>query len=157
LGLLPQLLVLLVQVDQHRDLAAQDLGLERLEDVVDRPDLVAAEDMLAVLRDRGQEHDRDVPRALTLLDQLGRLEAVESRHLDVEQDHREVVAVEQEPQRLLARACPDELVPERLEDRRKREQVLRPVVDEEDGHYAGTSTPQRSTKSTGISTSHKTC
>jgi hypothetical protein len=47
--------------------------------------------VLFVLGDRGDEDDRDVLRALALLDQLRRLEAVEQRHLDVEQDDRDVV------------------------------------------------------------------
>jgi hypothetical protein len=135
LGLEPKLLVLLVQVDEDCDLAPQDLGLERLEHVVDRADLVAPKDVLLILGERGQEDDRDVPRALSFLDQRGGLEAVESRHLDVEQDDREVVAAEQEPQRLVARADADQLLGERLEDSLERDQVLRAVVDEEDGGH----------------------
>ena len=54
-----------------------------------------------------------------------------SGHLDVEQDEGEVV-VQELAQRLLARVRADELLPERLQDRRQREQVLVPVVDEED-------------------------
>ena len=92
LGLLADLPVLLPQLDEDRDLRAQDLRVERLEDVVDRADLVAAEDVLLLLRERRQEDDRDRARPLALLDHLGRLEPVHARHLDVEQDDREVVA-----------------------------------------------------------------
>src|ERR687888_156390 len=112
-----ELLPLLVQLDEDGDLRAEDLRVEGLEDVVDRAGLVAAEDLPAVLADRRQEEDRDVPRALPLLDQLGGLEAVEARHLDVEEDDRELLL---------------EPVAERLEDRLEREQVLGAVVDEED-------------------------
>ena len=111
--------------------ARRIVRVERLHQVVDGAGVVAAEDVLGVLRDRGQEDDRDVARPLALLDQLGRLEAVEPRHLDVEQDHRELV-VEEVAQRLLAGLGADELLPERLEDRLEREQVLGPVVDEQD-------------------------
>ena len=45
-GLLADLPVLLPELDEDRDLRAQDLGLERLEDVVDRADRVAVEDVL---------------------------------------------------------------------------------------------------------------
>ena len=118
-----------------RDLRAEDLGLERLEDVVDGAGLVAAEDVRLVLRDRGDEDDRDRRRSLALLDHRRSLEPVEDRHLDVEQDHGEVGAREQDPERLLARARGDELVPERLQDRVERDEVLAPVVDEQDrGH-----------------------
>ena len=66
--------------------------------------------MLILLRERRQEDDRDRARALALLDHLGRLEPVHARHLDVEQDDREVVAVQQDAQRLRRRAGLDELV-----------------------------------------------
>ena len=79
-----------------------------------------------------------MPRPLPLLDQLRGLEAVHARHLDVEQDRRELL-VEQPPQRLLARRGADEVGVERLEDRLQGEQVLGPVVDEQQlravGHW----------------------
>ena len=65
------------------------------------------------------------------LDQLRGLEAVHARHLDVEQDDREVVAQERR-ERLVARVREHELVAERLEDRLERDEVLGPVVDEQD-------------------------
>src|SRR5919198_2710368 len=126
-----ELLPLLVQLEEDGDLRAEDLRVERLEDVVHGAGLVAAEDVPAVLADRGQEEDRDVPRPLPLLDQLRGLEAVEARHLDVEQDDRELL-LEQVPQGLLARHRGDEPVAERLEDRLQREEVVGAVVDEED-------------------------
>ena len=130
LALAPQLLVLLVQLDEDRDLRAQDLGIERLEEIVDGAGRVAPEDVARVLADRGEEDDRDRARALPLLDQLRRLEAVEVRHLDVEEDHGEVVA-QQLPERVLTRMRPHEVLAERLEDRLEREQVLGRVVDEQ--------------------------
>ena len=69
-------------------------GIEGLHQVVDGAHVVAAEDVLCVLGDRGQEEDRDRARPLAVLDQLGGLEAVEPRHLDVEQDRRELVLEE---------------------------------------------------------------
>ena len=65
------------------------------------------------------------------LDQLGGLEPVQPRHLDVEQDRGEL-CLEQVPERLLARSSADELLAERLEERLEREQVLGPVVDQEE-------------------------
>ena len=87
-----------------------------------------------------------MPRPLALLDQLRGLEAVHARHLDVEQDRRELL-VEQAPQRLLARRGADEVGLERLEDRLQGEQVLRPVVDEQQlrpvGHRAAQPVEER--------------
>jgi hypothetical protein len=84
-----------------------------------------------VLGDRRQEDDRDVAATFALLDQLRGLEAVEPGHLDVEQDAGEVVAQDR-TQGLLARACFDEALTERLEDRLERDEVLVDVVDEQD-------------------------
>jgi hypothetical protein len=118
------------QVDEDRDLGAQELRVVGLEEVVDGARGVAAEDVLALLGDRRDEDDRDVARALALLDVLGGLEAVEVGHLDVEQDHREV-AVEQVAQRLGTRGGADERAVQGGERRLERDEVLRAVVDEQ--------------------------
>ena len=70
----------------------QDLRAERLEEVVDRADRVAAEHVRVAAVVGGQEDDRRLPAALAAADQLGGLVAVEVRHGDVEQDQREVAA-----------------------------------------------------------------
>jgi hypothetical protein len=80
-----------VQLDEDRNLRAEHLRAEGLEDVVDGAGRIAAEYVLLVFRNRRDEDNRDVPRALALLDQPRCLEAVEHRHLDVEQDHRHVM------------------------------------------------------------------
>ena len=131
LGLAAELLVLLVQLDEDGDLRAQHGRVERLEDVVDGAGGITAEDLLLVLRDRGDEDDRNVARTLAPLDQCGGLEPVEPWHLHVEQDHRDVVA-EELAQRVLAGLRVEERLAQRLEDRLEREQVLGPVVDEKD-------------------------
>ena len=130
LALALQLRGLPVQLDEDRDLRTKHLRVERLEEVVDGTRGVAAEHVLLLLRDRGQEDDRDRLRPLALLDQLCRVEPVETRHLDVEQDAREVV-VEQRPERLLAGLRADEVLAERLEDRAQGDEVLLAVVDEQ--------------------------
>ena len=131
LRLLPELFRLLVQLDEDGDLGAEHCRAERLEDVVDRACRIAAEDVLLVLGDRGDEDDRDVLRPLALLDQRRRFEAVEHRHLDVQQDDRGIVP-QQLAERLLAGVGVEEVLLERLEDGLEREQVLGPVVDEQD-------------------------
>src|SRR5439155_847662 len=79
------------ELDEDGDLRAQDDRVVGLEHVVDRARLVAAEDVVLLLGDRRHEDDRDRARALPALDVVGGLEAVELGHLDVEQDHREIV------------------------------------------------------------------
>ena len=136
LGLSPKLCILVVQLDEDGDLRAQDLGTERFEDIVDGARRIAPEDLFFVLGDRRDEDDRNVTRPLTLLDQRGGLEAVELRHLDVEQDDRDVV-LQEGAEGVLAGVGVEEVLAERIEDSLQREQVLGPVVDEEDvRHYA---------------------
>lgn len=71
-----------------------------------------------------------MPGALALPDELGRLEAVEPRHLHVQEDHGEVL-VEQPLERLLARGGRDQVMAERAENRLEHEEVLLTVVDEQ--------------------------
>ncbi len=72
-----------------------------------------------------------MPAALAFADQRRGLEPVQLRHLDVEQDEREIVR-EQLPQRFLARPRGDQLLPERLEYRLEGQQPPGLVVYKED-------------------------
>ncbi len=133
---LPQRAGLLVQVHEDGDLRAQHVRVERLEQVVDRAHRVAAEHVVALLVDRGQEDDRQVLRVLSAADVLRRLEAVEPGHLHVQQREREVL-LEQALQRLLARAGLHDPVAQGVEHGAQRHQVLRQVVDDQDVRHAG--------------------
>ncbi len=123
--------VLLPQLDEDGDLRPEDVRVDRLEDVVDGSDRVAPEDALVVLRERGHEDDRHMLRARALLDQPRRLVAVQLRHVDVEENAREVVA-EELAQGGDAGGSAHEPVAERREDGLEGEEVVLPVVDEED-------------------------
>src|SRR6266508_2247454 len=124
-------LLLLVQLDEDGDLGAQDLRAERLEDVVDRAGRIAPEDLLLVLRDGRDEDDRNVLRPFALLDQRSGLEAVELRHLDVEQDDRDVV-LQELAEGVHTGVGIKKVLVERLEDPLEGEEVLGAIVDEED-------------------------
>jgi hypothetical protein len=105
--------------------------LDRREEVVDRAQRVAARELRLRAHRRGDEDDRSVRGLLALPDQRGGLEAAQLRHVHVEQDHHELPR-EQLAQRLLARAGADHDAAHVLERRLERDQVLDPVVDEED-------------------------
>src|SRR5207244_6178414 len=120
-----------VEGEERGHARAQHVGIERLEEIVDGAGGVAAEDVLALLRDRGDEDDRDVARAQPPLDQRSRREAVEAGHLHVEEDQREL-ALEQRAQGVLPGADADQVEAERLENRLERDEVFAPVVDEQD-------------------------
>jgi hypothetical protein len=81
--------------------------------------------------DRRQEDDRDVLGTVAPLDVRGGLEPVHAGHLHIEEDHGELVA-EQRLEGLLATARPHQVLVERAQDGFEREEVLRPVVDEQD-------------------------
>ena len=125
-----ELLLLLVQVDEDTHLRAQDVRLEWLRHVIDGAHRIPLEDVLLVLADRGEEDDRDVARTLARLDESRGFEAVDAGHLHVQQDHRHIMR-QQLAQRLITGARAHEDLPERLEDRFEREEILGAVVDDE--------------------------
>ena len=80
-------------------------GITGTHDVVDRAELVAAQAVEVGDVDRGDEDDRRLLEARMLVDQARGLEAVHARHVDVEQDHRELV-LHQLLQRFACRSAP---------------------------------------------------
>ena len=76
--------------------------VDRLAQIVDGADAVAAQDVLVVDEMRGQEQDRHVLRPAPLLDQVRQLDAAHARHPDVE-DHRGELVVQQRQQRFVRR------------------------------------------------------
>ena len=68
---------------------------------------------------------------LALADQGGRLEAVQLRHVDVEQDHREIVG-QQPPQGLAPGVDRDDRLVQLLQHRLDGQQLVRHVVDDQD-------------------------
>src|SRR6266545_3258889 len=126
--LLFDLLFLQEELDENRPLRSQDVRLERLQQIVDGAVGVPAEDMGGVTAQRSDEDDRYVSALRPLLDELRRLEPVEARHLNVEQDEREISG-QQVAQRFFARAALHQLVAERIQHRFERDQIARVVVD----------------------------
>jgi hypothetical protein len=122
---------LALEIAEDADLRAQDVGLERLEDVVDGASLVALGHLADVGAHRGEEDDGRRAAALAPADVARGLEAVHTRHLHVEQNDGEVL-LEQRLERLLARPRHAQAHAQRLEHRLERQQVLPPVVDEQD-------------------------
>ena len=132
-GLAHALSPLAAELDEHRHLGAQDLGLEGLDHVVHGARGVGQGDLLHLRDLGGEEDDRDVARARTGADDARGLQAVEPGHADVEEDDRDVLA-QQRPQRLLAGLGADQSLAQRLQDRPQRRQVLLVVVDQQDAH-----------------------
>ena len=119
------------QIDEHVDLRTQDRGIERFDDIVDGSGRVSLEHMTLLGADPGQKDNRDVSRLLQLLDNSRRLEAVETRHLNIQQDQSEV-CLEEMLQGLLARRSANEVAVGRFEDSLECSEVLWAVVDQKD-------------------------
>src|SRR5205807_4968841 len=93
--------------------------------------LVGASEHL-VIEAGGEEDDGDVLGALALLDQSGHFEAVHPRQADVEKNEAELVAQDR-AQGLRSGGGLDELISGLIvEDRAQREEILPPVIDEQD-------------------------
>ena len=90
-ALFGDLLALPIQLEEHLGLAAQDVRLDRLLNEVDGAGLVAAKPALVVGAAGGHENDRNPSRALGAAHQFGQLEAIQARHLHVDQRQRDVV------------------------------------------------------------------
>jgi len=127
----PDLLALLVQIDEGPDARADDLGVEGLRDVVRRADGVAALREAFVAMDGREEDDRQLTSRFERPELRRRLEAVHLGHLDVEQRHGERLACDV-LERLPAGGRLDDAGAERLQHRRQREQVRGGVVDQQD-------------------------
>ena len=97
------LLALAIEFEKHVGLAAQNIGFDRLVDEIDRAGLIAAETALRVGVAGGDENDRNMAGALVAAHQLGQFEAVQARHLHVDQRQRDVV-LQQKLKRLVAGA-----------------------------------------------------
>ena len=102
-----------IELDEHRDLGAQDVGVERLGQVVDGASLIRARHELLVGLHRGQEDDRHAARLAAVADHLRRLEPVHARHGDVEQNDGELL-LERRLQGVVARLRRYDALAERL-------------------------------------------
>ncbi|SRR5260221_10729959 len=123
------LLGFLEKLDEHGDLRAQDDRVDRLEHIIYRAHRIAAQLVLRLLVHRRQEDDRNALGLVARADHPGGFVAVHARHVDIEQDDREL-ALQQVAQRLLARAGENDLA-EILEYGCDGQQVALVIVDEE--------------------------
>jgi hypothetical protein len=137
LGVLAHLLCPLGQLREHPDLGPQHVGQHGPVHVVHGAERVPAGCMGLGLALRREEDDRRVFRLPALADERRGLEAVHAGHVDVEQNHGEVVAQEA-PERVLSRPGGDHSVTERGQDRFQGQELVRAVIDHEDADHQRT-------------------
>src|ERR1019366_4755189 len=133
LCLLAKLLLFQIEIDEHCDFRPEHVGIERLEHVVHGAHRIALEDVRVFHVGGAEEKDRYVARLLARLDDLRSIEAAHLRHLNVEQNRREIVLTHA-LQSFLSRVRGDESLTERLQDRLEREEILRPVINQKQFH-----------------------
>ena len=126
-----ELAATLMKLDQHCDLAAQDLRYDRYGDVVDCAELVALQPVELADVHGGDEDDRRQLQSRMLPHQARHLEAVHFRHVHIQQDRCELL-FEQPFQRLRARERPDALNAQAVQDRLVGQESRRLVVHEQD-------------------------
>src|SRR5437870_4111328 len=96
------------QVHKDGNLRPQNLRHNRLENVIHRPYRITPEYVCLAFVSGGEEDDGDILGTVALPDQLGGLEAIHVRHLDIEQNERKV-GLEKLPQRLAPRTGLDDV------------------------------------------------
>lgn len=89
------LLALAIKFEEDIRLAAKDIGFDRLVDEVDRASLITTEAALPVGGSRCNEDDWNAPRALIPAHQLRQFEAVQPRHLHVDQSQGDPMSQKQ--------------------------------------------------------------
>ncbi len=128
--LLPDRLRLLIQIDEHADLGPQHVRLDRSGNEIHRAERIALGHLRFVVIGR-DEDDRRMLGTLSLANQGGRLEAVHFRHVDVEQNDREVI-LQQAAQGLASGRRFHDILPEVGQRGLNGQNFLRNVVDDED-------------------------
>src|SRR5258708_6266289 len=119
-----------MQLDEDRDLRAQDLRYDRLDQKIHRAEAVSAKQMGIALV-TSQEEDRSALRTLPLADEFGRFKAVHLRHLDVQQNQRKIV-LQDVRQSLAAGLGEHQILAQAIQDRLQRHQTRGVIVDQKD-------------------------
>ncbi len=130
-GLAGALHLFQMQLDQDGDLGPQDEGVDRFEHHVHRARRIGLEEVGLVAEHRRQEDDRRIARPAVRADEARRLIAVHPRHVQVQENDRELLG-QKLPQRILARAGDDQLVAKFLQRMDGGIGVALIVIDDED-------------------------
>ena len=120
-----------MELDERRDLRAQDLRHDRHRQVVHGAAFVAAQPVELSKRDTGDEDDGRPLETRVFADHLRQLEPVELRHADVH-DHDRAVVPQQAIERLARRVRRNQVRVDALENRPVAEELGGLVVDEQD-------------------------
>ena len=127
--LLADRLRFLVEIDKHADFGPHHFRVDGRRNKVHGAERVAL-GHLHVVVERRDENDRRMLRPFSLANQRGRLEAVHLGHVDVEQDHGEIV-FKQTAQGLAPGVGLDDVLAKLLERGLDRHDLFRHVVDDE--------------------------
>ena len=124
-----QSLRLLEQIDEDGRLGPQDGRDDRLDEVIDGAQLVGAFDREAACVVGGEEDDRGMAGALAAADELGGGEAVQTLHLNVEEDDGKVF-LQKQAQGVVAGSNRNQVLTQVRQDGFQGQEVGRLVVNQ---------------------------
>ena len=133
---------LLEEFHEAAHLGLQDDRHDRLLQVVHGSQRIRLLHRQTIVAVGGEKDDRCVARPFPAPDAFGRFKAVQTMHLDVEQDHRKIVFLH-EPKGLLARSGLEKAVSEVVENYFQRPEIGRLVVHEQNGGLGVHAFPSR--------------
>ena len=125
-----------MKLDEYPYFRPQHFGNDRHRHVVHRAHRITADAVDIGQVNRRNENDRRFLKARMLPQHGSKLEAVEFRHADVDQNDRDLV-LEQELQCLARRRRLDEILAKLVEDHIVGEQLIGLVVDQEYVDFIG--------------------
>src|SRR5581483_2304498 len=123
---------LAMQLRKHADLRAQHLRNNRNRDIVHRAALIPANAIQVRQVNRGDEDDRRLLKARMLTHHVRQFKAVDLRHADVHQHHRNI-ALQQMVQRLPAGVRLHQVLAQILKNRLVAQQLRRLIVHHQNG------------------------
>ena len=130
-GLPLHLFLFLVKLDKRDDLRTQNFRYKWFCQVVDSAQRITFENMLLGFIDRGQENDRSVTRLLTFANQSSRFEAVDRRHIHIENDEGEFL-MKEKPQGIDPGWSSDKILSEIAQERFQCDQIFDVIINQQD-------------------------
>ena len=119
------------QIDKDIHFGAKHQRVDRFRQVVDGSDVIGKHGVLFLKVMRREKNDRDMLCASALLNQAGELNAAELRHLNIEDNGRELLTHQGEKCLAAALSLGDRVVSP-LENAFKRKEITWIVIDNED-------------------------
>ena len=118
-----------MKLDESDNLRAKDFRYEGFRQVIDGAERIPFENMLLGLVDGRQKNNRCVLRFFTFTNQRGCFEAVDTGHIDVQNDEGEIV-VKEKSQSIESGSCANQVLSKVAQQRFQRNEVFNVIIDQ---------------------------